>query len=61
MKLAKTIEILELNTREAGNKMPIDCRVALQLGIEAIKRLQVGRNNPGTHWNDLLPGETPEQ
>lgn len=32
----------------------------MKLGIEALERIEVGRNNPGTRWNELLPGEAKE-
>jgi len=54
----KAREILELNINEAGKKMPPDVKHALTIAVGAIERIQVGRNNPGTYWNDLLPGET---
>jgi len=58
MTLEKAIEILELNLKEAGDKIPPDCRKALKLGIEAMKRV----NNPLLYNlinpRVLLPGET---
>lgn len=60
MKLQKAIEIGELNLKEAGKQMPPDVKDALNLLIEAAEHLQVRRKNPGTSWNDLLPGETEE-
>lgn len=60
MTLPKAIEIMELNLKEAGSKMPPDCRDALQLHIEAAKRIQVGRSKGYDYFGHLLPGETVE-
>lgn len=60
MKLTKAIEILDLNLKEAGSKMPPDCRDAVQLSIEALKHLQHERDLRIGFWTDPIPGETPE-
>jgi len=60
MKLTKSIEIIELNIREAGPKMPPDCLDALKLNLEAAKRIQAHRRSSLTDPHILLPGETPE-
>jgi len=60
MKLEKAIEILELNVKEAGNKMPADCLKAIKLGIEAMEEVKYYRNNPLSYVIKLLPGETDE-
>lgn len=56
--LKKAIEILELNIKEAGSKMPPDCRDALQLGIEALYRCQEFRKYTTPKVYMPLPGET---
>lgn len=60
MTITQAIEILEdiLHFVKPGD--PPDEHDAIHLGIEALKRIEVGRNNPGTKWNDPLPGETEE-
>lgn len=60
MKLTKAIEILELNLKEAGKKMPPDCKDAVQLGIEAMGALHCHREVWGYSEFKLLPGETEE-
>lgn len=60
MTLGKVIEILELNLKEAGRKMPPDTATALSVAIEAVKRLKAKREL-GIHYDQtLLPGETRE-
>lgn len=57
----KAIEILELNLKEAGSGMPSDCKEAVQLGVEALKR---HRDRDYITFNGmmaLLPGETAEE
>ena len=58
--LKKSIEILELNIKEAGKRMPPDCKEALQLSIEAMKRLQDYRRQGLVNPRRLLPGEADE-
>lgn len=58
MKLDKAKEILNLNLKEAGHKMPADCRDAVMLGIEAINRVQQYRLYPEFRNSALLPGES---
>lgn len=60
MTLPKAVEIVQLNIREVGSKMPPDCLNALKLCCESAQRIRVGRNNPGSLWTELLPGETDE-
>lgn len=58
--LTKAIEILQLNIQEAGNKMPPDCKQAIQLGIDALIRvLDVRRFPEASNWKPL-PSETEE-
>lgn len=60
MKLAKAIEIGELNAKEAGRKMPADTLDALKLLIEAGKDKQQSRGTLRPGFYVLLPGETEE-
>lgn len=59
--LKKAIEILDLNLKEAGGKMPPDVKEALQLSREALKRLLSGRNPERRYVCYLLPGEEQEK
>ncbi len=60
MKLAKAIEIGELNVKMAGKKMPADCLDSIKLLIEAGKRIYLQREHPKRKFNTLLSGETNE-
>lgn len=60
MTLPKAIEIVELNIKEAGKKMPPDCLDALKVCCEAAKYIDICRHNPNCFNISLLPGETPE-
>jgi len=60
MKLEKAIEILDLNIREAGKKMPPDVLDALKLGAQALKAIKEYREMPFYGLLKLLPGEDPE-
>lgn len=60
MTLDKAIEILDLNIKEAGKKMPPDVNAALGLGIQALKRWEIHRNECPGCFRELLPGETKE-
>lgn len=60
MNLQKTIEIIDLNIKEAHKNIPPDVKSALQLSVEAMKRIQAGRVAGHILWEDLLPGETQE-
>lgn len=57
MNLPEAIEILTKERQEHHSFSTDIIGKAEQLGIEALQRIEVGRNNPGTHWNDPLPGE----
>lgn len=61
MKIGKAIEILELNLKEAGKKMPLDCRDSVQLGIEALEWLNQWRGMNSSLSNVRLPSETIEE
>jgi len=58
--VAKAVEILDLNLREAGKKMPPDVRAALRLAVAALQRLQSDRQLHGGPLRVLLPGEDPD-
>lgn len=60
MKLVKAIETLTRLANRLAHISQVDEQAAAKLGGEALKRIQVGRNNPGSYWSDLLPGETKE-
>lgn len=55
--IEKAIEILELNSKEAGKKMPPDVLSAVNLGIEAMKRIDRQRNLRLAIHQPPLPGE----
>jgi len=59
MYLNKAIEILELNVKQAAKQMPPDTLTALELGIEALIRLNNIRSNPGLSPAIPLSLETP--
>ena len=58
MNIPKAIEILELNLKEAGKKMPPDVRDALNLSIEALEAFKKYRHSPNSWFVKELPGET---
>lgn len=58
MTLAKAREIILLNLKEAGPKMPPDCREALQIAVEALERFTLLREHPDAVGFYPLPGET---
>jgi len=60
MKLAKAVEIGELNIKEAGKKMPPDTLDALKILVEAGKDKQQSRGTLRPGFYILLPGETDE-
>jgi len=55
--LLKAAEILQLNVKEAGAKMPEDVRDALIYGKEALERIDYGRKNGSLWAQKLLPSE----
>lgn len=57
LKLDKAIEILQLNLNTANVNMPHDCRDAIKLGIEALKRCQEIKNYTPKDTYCPLPGE----
>lgn len=58
MTIPKAIEIIDLNLKEAGDKMPPDVKDALELSKEALKRLLLCRTPERLYMGYLLPGET---
>ena len=55
--LLKAAEILDLNAKEAGPKMPPDVKESVILGKESLERLDQGRK-AGMAWaRRLLPCE----
>ena len=58
--LSKAIEILRLNLKLAGRTMPPDTQSAVTIAVEAMLRIQAGRNNPGSRWTETLPDEQRE-
>lgn len=60
MKLAKAIEINEFLKDAGVDAGHYDAEDAIQLGIEAMKRLQHGRAEGLFLFIGPLPGETPE-
>lgn len=60
MTLEKVREILELNLKEAGRKMPPDTATALGISIEGLKRILKYRKEHFRASFMNLPGETKE-
>ena len=60
MTISKAIEILELNLKETGKRMPGDCRDALLMAVEALKRTHRARQTGLPIPYAYLPGETRE-
>jgi len=58
MNIEKAIEILSLNVKEAGRKMPSDTLTALKLGIAALKRVEENRLPVRPYLGQPLAGET---
>lgn len=58
MNLEKAKEIIDLNIKEAGKKMPPDVKTALILSSEADDRILKGRQRPDQYYTRLLPSET---
>ncbi|MBA7577013.1 hypothetical protein ES708_18859 [subsurface metagenome] len=58
MKLEKAKEIIDHNIKEAGNKMPPDVKMALQLSSEADARILLARKGASFIGGGLLPSET---
>jgi len=56
--IEKAIEIIELNIKEAGKSMPPDVRDALNLSVEAMKRIDRQRHLTVPTPQPPLPGET---
>ena len=60
MNLQTAKEIIDLNIKEAGNKMPPDTLEALKLNSEADDFIIRNRGYGAVHIPNLLPSETPE-
>lgn len=58
MNLQKSREIIILNVKEAGNKMPPDVKMALIIAAEAEDYVLEIRHNINTPYPELLPNET---
>ena len=58
MKLAKVREILELNIKGAGKKMPPDTLIALVISHECVKWRILMEKEYGSWCGPPLPGET---
>lgn len=61
MLLSKAKEIIEINFKEAGNKMPPDVKQALELAIGAINIVTLRRQLFAPQEGQLIPGETPDK
>lgn len=55
----KAIEILGINLKEAGLKMPLDCRTALELSLDLFAVLIHERDENGYTRLTLQPHEEP--
>jgi len=60
MKLEKAIEIMDDMVNPENTIGDADDKDAINLGIEALKRLEYGRLFPNRHCLRKLPGETIE-
>lgn len=60
MNSSKAIEILSDSANKGVTTFNQDYKDALRLGIEALKRIQINRNQTTIEWVTLLPGETEE-
>jgi len=60
MKLEKAIETLGGMVQGINPIDPLDGKRAMKLGIEALKRLERGRQRKQLVTSGLLPGETEE-
>lgn len=58
MNLLKSREIIDLNIKEAGKKMPPDVKKALILAVEAEDRCLLARKETSFVGPELLPSET---
>jgi len=61
IKMSKAIEILELNSKEAGKKMPPDVLASVNLGASTMKAVLLARNGGSWDPHALLPDELPYQ
>ena len=61
IKMSKAIEVLDLNIKEAGKKMPPDVKDSLALSVSLMKAVQYVRKGGNWEPHALLPGEAPEE
>jgi len=59
--ISKAVEIIDLNVKEAGSKMPRDTREALLLAINALKTIKYVRGGGEWSFMALFPDEAPEE
>jgi len=59
--MTKAIEILNLNLKEAGIKMPRDTRDALNLAINCMHTIKYVRGGREWSFAALFPDEAPEE
>lgn len=57
IQIPKAIEILDINLKEAGRKMPPDCQAAVLLSLDALAGLQAERAIYGYQRIGQLPHE----
>ena len=58
MNIDKAIEILQIFRDEGDEDLPPDVEPAINLGIEALKRIKAKRPYSNTNHSYKLPGET---
>lgn len=58
MKIDKATETLDRDLRPLFEFLHRDYNKALELGIEALKRVKDMRTSPCTNADEILPGET---
>jgi hypothetical protein len=59
--MAKAIEVLDLNMKEAHKDMPEDVKAALNLGINTMGTVQYIRKGGSWDIKTLFPGEEAEE
>ena len=59
--MSKSIEILELNMKEAHKSMPADVRDSLNLAINCMKTVKFIRGGGEWSFLALFPDEAPEE
>jgi len=61
IKMSKAIEILDLNVKEGGKKMPPDVKDSLNLAISTMKTVLFIRGGGEWDLKAVFPGEAPEK